>query len=192
MHNQITRDSPHTTNKNNKTMNKVTPNTKFELREIIKKELERQGCDADLNFIDTSNITDMSWLFEGLLIGYIKIDKWDVSNVTNMSHMFECAWYFNCDLSKWDVSKVTNMYRMFAFAYNFTSDLSEWNVSNVKNMAWMFLFAEKFMPNLSKWDVSNDADVRGMLIDSGITEDEKELQPISNKMCDYFYYRWIN
>lgn len=148
-------------------MNKVTPNTKFELREIIKKELERQGCDADLNFIDTSKITDMSWLFEGLLIGHIKIDKWDVSNVTNM-------------------------YRMFAFAYNFTSDLSGWNVSNVKNMAWMFLFAEKFMSNLSKWRVSNDADVRGMLIDSGITEDEKELQPISNKMCDYFYYRWIN
>lgn len=56
----------------------------------------------------------------------------------------------------------------------------------------MFLFAEKFMSNLSKWRVSNDADVRGMLIDSGITEDEKELQPISNKMCDYFYYRWIN
>ena len=109
----------------------------------------------------------MSNLFYGLNVGKIKIDKWDVSNVTNMSHMF-------------------------AFAYNFTSDLSGWNVSNVKNMAWMFLFAEKFMPNLSKWDVSNDADVRGMLIDSGITEDEKELQPISNKMCDYFYYRWIN
>ena len=48
------------------------------------------------------------------------------------------------------------------------------------------------MSILSKWRVSNVGDVRVMLIDSVITEDEKELQPISNKMCDYFYYRWIN
>ena len=117
-----------TINKKNETMNKVTPKIKVELREIIEKELERQGCDADLNFIDTSQITDMSYLFKDMLIGHIKIDKWDVSNVTNMKEMFCRAYYFNCDLSRWDVSKVANMYSMFAFAYNFTSDLSGWNV----------------------------------------------------------------
>lgn len=64
------------------TLNKVTPKTKQELRTIIERELKRQGTDADLNFIDTSKITDMSYLFYGLNIGKIKIDKWDVSNVT--------------------------------------------------------------------------------------------------------------
>lgn len=80
-----------TTTKNNETMNKVTPKTKVELREIIEKELERQGCDADLNFIDTSQITDMSYLFKDMLIGHIKIDKWDVSKVKKMHGMFMYA-----------------------------------------------------------------------------------------------------
>ena len=110
---------------------KVSPKTKNELREIIKAELRLQGPDADLNFIDTSKITDMSDLFQGLEIRNIKIDQWDVSNVTNMSGMFYCAWHFTSDLSKWDVSNVTNMHGMFYEANKFNSDLSEWDVSNV-------------------------------------------------------------
>ena len=73
----------------------IIPETKQELRLLIQFALERQGVDADLNDIDTSKITDMSNLFEGLNIRHIKIDKWDVSNVTNMSNMFEDAYYFN-------------------------------------------------------------------------------------------------
>ena len=60
---------------------RIKPTTKGELQSIIKQELERQGPDADLNFIDTSLITDMSFLFYGLIIYDIKIDRWDVSNV---------------------------------------------------------------------------------------------------------------
>ena len=90
---------------------KVSPKTKNELREIIKAELRLQGTDSDLNFIDTSKITDMSDLFQGLEIRNIKIDQWDVSNVTNMSGMFYCAWHFTSDLSKWDVSNVTKYAR---------------------------------------------------------------------------------
>ena len=41
----------------------VTPKSKEQLQSIIEQELERQGPDADLNFIDTSEITDMSYLF---------------------------------------------------------------------------------------------------------------------------------
>ena len=53
----------------------VTPKSKDELRSLIEQELERQGPDADLNFIDMSSIKDMSYLFEGLCIGNIKIDQ---------------------------------------------------------------------------------------------------------------------
>ena len=68
---------------NTKTV-RVKPSTKGELRSIIEQELERQGPDADLNFIDTSLITDMSRLFTQLDVGNIQIDKWDVSNVESM------------------------------------------------------------------------------------------------------------
>lgn len=42
------------------------PNTKQELRKIIESELERQGSDADLNFIDVSRVSDMNALFKNL------------------------------------------------------------------------------------------------------------------------------
>ena len=68
---------------------KVKVSTKDDLIYIIKQELKRQGPDADLNFIDTSEITDMSDLFRGLNIKNIKVNEWDVSNVSSKAVMFE-------------------------------------------------------------------------------------------------------
>ena len=39
------------------------PTDKEELQELIRQELERQGPDADLNFIDVSEIEDMTFCF---------------------------------------------------------------------------------------------------------------------------------
>jgi len=191
---------------NVKNSNKFRPKTKEELRNIIEKELERQGPDADLNFIDTSKITDMSELFEGLYVGNIKIDKWDVSNVTNMSNMFRYNPEFNADLSNWNVSKVTNMYAMFYKAKKFNStlskwdvskvrvmrgmfngassfngDISKWNVSKVKDMGWMFYYANLFTCDLSKWDVSNVIDMKCMFYGVPKMENNKGLQPSFKK-----------
>jgi surface protein len=91
----------------------LTPTSKDELTSIIMEEIKRQGPDADLNFIDTSLITDMSFLFVWVGIRNIKIDEWDVSNVTNMDKMFSGCKEFSCDLSKWDVSNVK--YHRFMF-----------------------------------------------------------------------------
>ena len=103
------------------------PTTRDELMSIIKDEVNRQGLDADLNFIDTSLITDMACLFINCPdVRNIKIDQWNVSNVTNM----ECC-NFNCDLSSWDTSNVVNMDYMFGGCMNLDTDLSSWNVSNV-------------------------------------------------------------
>ena len=96
----------------------VRASTKDELRSIIIDELERQGPDADLNFIDTSMITDMSFLFCDVnmpVIRNIKINEWDTSNVTNMKYMFVFCTKFNCDLGDWDVSSVDNIEHMFDF-----------------------------------------------------------------------------
>lgn len=60
---------------------RVRPTSKEQLRSIISDELKHQGPDADLNFIDTSEITDMSSLFIDLKPRNIKIDEWNVSNV---------------------------------------------------------------------------------------------------------------
>lgn len=125
----------------------VIPETKEELESIIEKELKRQGTDVDLNFIDTSKITDMSYLFINLGHRNLKIDKWNTSNVTNMRCMFCCATYVSADLSKWDVSKVKDMGWMFYYANLFTCDLSKWDVSNVIDMKCMFYGVPKMENN---------------------------------------------
>ena len=129
LHNYITERLKITSNSRSAT---PRPTSKNELELLIQEELELQGPDADLNFIDTSEITDMSGLFANYAtIRNIKIDEWDVSNVTNMSHMFILCEKFNCDLSRWNTSNVTNMKYMFYSCENFDSDLRGWDVSNV-------------------------------------------------------------
>ena len=95
----------------------VRPTTKDELRSIIEKELYYQGLDADLNFIDTSLITDMSNLFNSLDIRNIKIDQWDTSNVKDMSQMFYMCENFSSDLSSWYISNKVEALLMFVACY---------------------------------------------------------------------------
>ena len=91
---------------------KYFPETKEELREIIDKRIKQEGNEVDLNDIDVSQITDMSYLFGDTNFNG-DISAWDVSNVTNMHGMFYNCRYFNKDISNWDVSNVTDMYGMF-------------------------------------------------------------------------------
>ena len=41
----------------------IKPKIKKELIKIIKDEIRKQGLNADLNYINVSNIIDMSYLF---------------------------------------------------------------------------------------------------------------------------------
>ena len=44
----------------------MKPTTKRELKKIIEETIEKEGNNCDLNFIDTSNIEDMSFMFYDL------------------------------------------------------------------------------------------------------------------------------
>jgi len=89
------------------------PKNHEEFIDLIEKLLKERGNDADLNDIDTSEITDMSYLFTfGRKNFNGDISEWNTSNVTNMKMMFTDS-NFNGDISKWDVSNVTDMSYMF-------------------------------------------------------------------------------
>ena len=79
------------------------PKNRKELRNVIQDKIDKEGLGTkddplDLNDIDTSKITDMSWIFSvdniskdiGDLVdnGYFDISDWDVSNVRYMRYMF--------------------------------------------------------------------------------------------------------
>ncbi len=99
---------------------------------ITREELMyRARNDLDVTKVDTSLITDMSYLFGSNYSFNQDISGWDVSNVTDMRSLFSWKRKFNQDLSGWDVSKVENMESMFNEAYRFNQDLAKWDVSNV-------------------------------------------------------------
>ena len=71
----------------NTTKHTLFPETKDELKQMIKDEISKNGNKCSLNHIDVSKITNMSELFYGSKFNG-DISDWDVSNVTNMSNMF--------------------------------------------------------------------------------------------------------
>ena len=172
----------------------VRPTTKEELQREIRIRLDRGQ--TNLNDIDTSKITDMSFLFQPFMkYNLSKIDislwnthnvtsmrdmfwgctnfnsdlsRWDTSNVLDMGYMFRDCYKFNSDLSKWDTGKVTSMYCMFDCCEKFNSDLSKWNVSSAVTMNNMFYGCLRFNSDLSKWDVSNVQYMNGMFARSGM------------------------
>ena len=99
------------------------PDNKDELKSIIDDRIEKEGPNCNLNDIDTSLITDMSYLFK-----YSS---------------------FNGDISCWNTSKVEDMSGMF-YGTPFNSDISNWDVSNVKYMGFMFNRTD-FNQDISKW-----------------------------------------
>ena len=126
---------------------------KLELRKIIKIYSEKNPT-STLNWIDTSEITDMSELFEKTNYNG-DISQWDVSNVTNMSRMFQNAILFNQFIGNWNVSQVTNMAFMFWNAVKFNQHIGDWNVGKVSDMAYMFAEAKSFNKPIGNWNVSN-------------------------------------
>ena len=114
----------------------IKPTTKKELLQIIDEHIEKEGTTCNLNDIDVSEITDMSYLFSYSAFNG-DISMWDVSHVTNMSFMFDDS-NFTGDLSKWNVSNVISMERMFSFS-DFNGNISNWDVSSVKHHRHIFI-----------------------------------------------------
>ena len=169
-------------NRNSNVRNyKYHPKTRDELKKLVEKLVEERGADADLNDIDTSEITDMSYLFYYAKNFSGDISMWDVSNVTDMKRiLYECK-KFNGDLSAWNVSKViymdgmfescrnfegkglkdwktTNLidtHRMFKECVKFNEDISGWNMSDVHNVTEMFYNCENFDKDISGWNLES-------------------------------------
>ena len=122
------------------------PKTKKELDGMISSRIEKEGPECDLNDIDVSQITDMSWLFYKSNFNG-DISKWNTSNVKDMSAMFSRS-DFNGDISEWNVSNCKSMQRMFQYSH-FNQDISEWNIDkdcDVKEMFYSCPIKNEFKP----------------------------------------------
>ena len=127
------------------------PKNKEQLIKLIRNEIfynqgtkNKPNWKADLNCIDTSLITDMSFLFS---------NKYGLEK-------------FNGDISNWDVSNVKYMQWMFAGS-KFNKDISKWNVKNKKRIDWIF-FNSDFNQDIGSWpkDLKKQTELENISVSS--------------------------
>ena len=130
---------------------------------------------ADLENLNTSQVTDMSFMFsmrEGEEYGdyqtnlaSLDVGNFDTSNVTSMAGMFRgCTRLTSLDVSHFDTSNVTNMRGIFSGCRSLTSlDVSHFDTSNVTDMAAMFSGCRSLTSlDVSHFDTSNVTNMAGM------------------------------
>ena len=118
-----------------------------------------------LEHLDTSNVTDMAYMFEQTNLTNLDLSGFDTSNVTDMRNMFSLTRSLtSLDVSGFDTSNVTNMRNMFAGTNSLTSlDVSSFDTSNVTDMAGMFSGIGSLTSlDLSGFDTSNVRYMRNM------------------------------
>ena len=142
--------------------------------------------ELDLSGFDSSKVKLMASLFDSSSVVVIKgIEKLDTSNVTNMSFMFKGTKVTELDLSNFNTSKVTNMTSMF---YDCTRlkrlDVSNFDTSSVTTMnklnteGGMFQNCDALVElDISSFDTSLVTDMHNMFKNS----DKLKTIYVSNK-----------
>lgn len=110
----------------------------------------------DLHTFNTSNVKNMAGMFSGCLsLKELDLSSFDTSNVENMDNMFPFVKLNYLDLSSFDTSKVTNMHSMFAHSTINSLNISSFDTSNVVDMSYMFSWFESDRLDLSNFNTSN-------------------------------------
>lgn len=114
----------------------------------------------DLSQFDTSRVTDMSYMFSGCSkLKSLDVSSFDTSKVTGMSLMFQgCKSLTILNVSSFDTSKATDMSFMFSGCSRLKSlDLSSFDTSQVPYMSYMFAGCSKLASlDISSFDVSDE------------------------------------
>lgn len=120
----------------------------------------------NIQYLDTSNITDMSHMFDLCYsLRNLDLKNFNTSNVKNMYNMFGmCKTLKSLDLSSFNTANVTDMEGMFYVCSSLTSlDLGNFNTTNVTDMGLMFHSCSSLSSiNVSSFNTTNVTDMAGM------------------------------
>ena len=122
-------------------------------------DLKEYLTTIDLTGFDTSNYTDMSYMFQNCnSLTSLDLSSFNTSKVTDMGNMFSyCSSLTSLDLSNFNTSKVTDMEGIFTGCSSLTSlDLSGFDTSKVTSMVDMFSNCSSLTSlDLSNWNTSS-------------------------------------
>jgi surface protein len=88
----------------------------------------------------------------------LTMPHWDVSQVTDMSFLFEGKSQFNVDISQWEMSQVTTAAGMFEGAASFPRQSMGWILTSGANTTGMFTGADTWLSRASRTDGSDTTD----------------------------------
>ena len=114
---------------------------KYAPRFISFRDYDKTDLDYEISNIDTSNVTDMRFMFNGCsYLTSLDLSNFDTSNVVNMSSMFsKCSNLTSLDLSNFNTSNVTDMHYIFNGCSNLTYlDIRNFDFTKVVSDGNMF------------------------------------------------------
>ena len=117
--------------------------TKFYRTNITDMSFMFNGCSAkeiNLTNFNTNNATDLSWMFGSTLLKEINLTNFNTNNVTDMSYMFNgCSALKELNLANFQTDKVTKMKWMFNYCSSLTElNLTNFEINEANDMRWMF------------------------------------------------------
>ena len=127
----------------------------------------------DLNLFDTSKVTDMYGMFSGASVTSLDLTSFDTKNVTTMNYMFgDCTELTDVNLGSFNTENVGDMESMFYECTALESlDLSSFNTQNVYRMDQMFFDCYSLTSlDLSSFNTQGVTNMNAMFCDcSGLT-----------------------
>ncbi len=145
----------------------------------------------DVSSFDTSNVTNMNYMFSGLLaLETLDLSNFNTQNVVTMEQMFQkMPKLKNLNISSFDTSRVTNMHGLFEDSFTDSEvnmlDLSNFNTQNVTNMSEMFSGVTKLKNlNISSFNTANVTNMNSMFKNMQLIENLNLLNFTTNKVTD--------
>ncbi len=128
-----------------------------------------------LNYLNTSEVTDMSWMFQFCHhLTSIDLSNFNTANVNNMQGMFYgCDGLTSLDMSSFNTANVTDMSQMFIGCNVTNFDMSSFNTGSVQNMSYMFNGCDATTLDLSHFNTANVTDMSSMF--SGLSVESLDL-----------------
>ena len=111
---------------------------------------------------NTSQVTDMSYMFDGAVNAQPDTEFWDTGNVTSMYAMFVSANSATPHTTNWDVSSVINFAYAFSNNSSVNPDTSNWDVSSAQNFTYMYSNNPIGNPDTSNWVTTSATTMFGM------------------------------